>query len=214
MARKQERRNRSLKKGKAMSELNRQRFNRHSLFIGLVLVAAVVSSPADCQASHPYHVSHAEVNWNAKSGNFEVALCVWPADLEKALKVDVGRSIDLDEVENLDLLLESYVGKKFRITSGGGQADTKKPTAAKIRWVGHERDLKKAWLYFEISGDKAIRQWKIENRVFFELNEDQLNHVDFKHGNTAKVVISRLGQVSHPIDILDQDQPESVLGAG
>ena len=195
-----------------MSELNRQRFNRHRLFLGLALVAAVVSSPADCQASHPYHVSHAEVNWNAKSGNFEVALCVWPADLEKALKADTGKSIDLDEVEDLDLLLESYVGKKFRIASGGGQADAKKPAAAQIRWVGHERDLKKAWLYFEISGDPSVRQWKIENRVFFELNEDQLNHVDFKYGNTAKVVISRLGQGAHPIDILDPGKPGRVLG--
>jgi hypothetical protein len=83
----------------------------------VALVAAVASSPADCQASHPYHVSHAEVNWNEASGNFEVALCVWPADLEKALKGDTGKSVDLDEVENLDQLLEAYIGKKFRITN-------------------------------------------------------------------------------------------------
>ena len=186
-----------------MSEMNRQRFNRRSLFLGVALVAAVVSSPADCQASHPYHVSHAEVNWNEASGNFEVALCVWPADLEKALKGDTGKSVDLDEVENLDQLLEAYIGKKFRITSSDGQGDSnsEKAPASSIRWVGHERDLKKAWLYFEISGDKTVRKWKVENRVFFELNEDQLNHVDFKYGKSAKVVISRLGQAVNPVDV-------------
>ena len=197
-----------------MSEMNRQRFNRRSLFLGVALVAAVVSSPADCQASHPYHVSHAEVNWNETSGNFEVALCVWPADLEKALKGDTGKSVNLDEVENLDQLLEAYVGKKFRITSANGQADSnsEKPVAPSIRWVGHERDLKKAWLYFEISGDKTIRKWKIENRVFFELNEDQLNHVDFKYGKSAKVVISRLGQAANLVDVSERGNSPNVLG--
>ncbi len=194
--------------------MNRQRFKRRSLFLGVALVAAVVSSPADCQASHPYHVSHAEVNWNETSGNFEVALCVWPADLEKALKGDTGKSVDLDEVENLDQLLEAYVGKKFRITSANGQADSnsEKPVAPSIRWVGHERDLKKAWLYFEISGDKTIRKWKIENRVFFELNEDQLNHVDFKYGKSAKVVVSRLGQTANLVDVSERGNSPNVLG--
>ena len=196
-----------------MSEMNRQRFNRRSLFLGVALVAAVVSSPADCRASHPYHVSHAEVNWNAKSGNFEIALCVWPADLEKALKGDSGKSVDLDKVEDLDQLLEAYVGKKFRITqvNAQGNSDSKNPESISIRWVGHERDLKKAWLYFEIPGDKVNRQWKIENRVFFELNEDQLNHIDFKYGNSAKVVISRLSQASHHVDASDLGKLRNVL---
>ena len=189
-----------------MSEMKRQRINRQRLFLGVALVAAVVPSPADCQASHPYHVSHAEVNWNANSGNFEVALCVWPADLEKALKGDTGKSVDLDKVEDLDQLLATYISKKFRITRAEGQdeSNSDKNVAKSLRWVGHERDLKKAWLYFEISGDKAVHQWKIENQVFFELNEDQLNHVDFKYGKSAKVVISRLGQASHPIDVSGQ----------
>ena len=196
-----------------MSEINQLRFNRRSLFLGVALVAAVASSPADCRASHPYHVSHAEVNWNNTSGNFEVALCVWPADLEKALKGDTGKSVDLDEVENLDQLLEVYIGKKFRITNANGQEDSnsKKPATTSIRWVGHERDLKKAWLYFEISGDKTVRTWKIENRVFFELNEDQLNHVDFKYGRSAKVVISRLGRATNPVDVSERDNSPNLL---
>ncbi len=197
-----------------MSEMKRQRINRQRLFLGVALVAAVVSSPADCQASHPYHVSHAEVNWNANSGNFEVALCVWPADLEKALKGDTGKSVDLDKVEDLDQLLETYITKKFRITSSEGQNESNadKNVAKSLRWVGHERDLKKAWLYFEISGDKAVHQWKIENQVFFELNEDQLNHVDFKYGKSAQVVISRLGQASHSVDVSDRSESGNALG--
>lgn len=197
-----------------MSEMKRQRINRQRLFLGVALVAAVVSSPADCQASHPYHVSHAEVHWNANSGNFEVALCVWPADLEKALKGDTGKSVDLDKVEDLDQLLATYISKKFRITRAEGQdeSNSDKNVAKSLRWVGHERDLKKAWLYFEISGDKAVHQWKIENQVFFELNEDQLNHVDFKYGKSAKVVISRLGQASHPIDVSGRSESGTSSG--
>ena len=84
-------------------------------------------------------MSHAEVHWNANSGNFEVALCVWPADLEKALKGDTGKSVDLDKVEDLDQLLETYISKKFRITRAESQDESKsvKNVAKSLRWVGH-----------------------------------------------------------------------------
>ncbi len=125
---------------------------------------------------------------------------------EKALKGDSGKSIDLDKAEDLDRLMETYVAKKFRITQANVQANlnSKNTELVSIRWVGHERNLKKAWLYFEIPGDKVNRQWKVENRVFFELNEDQLNHVDFKYGNSKKVLISRSGQASHHVDASGQ----------
>lgn len=183
---------------------------RRCRFGWLTLVAALVT-PGVCLGSHPYHVSNAEINWNPRSGNFEVALCVWPADLEKALAKDQQRVIDLDQVADLDKLIHNYVQKKFLIRpvvaedSGDANSRQKKsgpmqPEVASIRWVGHEHDLKTAWLYFEVEGGKQGGQWTFENRLFFEFNSDQLNHVEVTVGDSTKTFVCRRNDANHLVD--------------
>ena len=201
--------------------------------------------------AHPYHVSRTELNWNPKTGNFEVALCLWPADLEKALSRDQGKSIDLDKVENLDEMLKAYIEKKFFIRGIVKSADSKADSADEtitptVRWVGHEKDMKQAWLYFEVVVDKtdvkaevvsetdktasafkpvkaniktkgnveteagntteakkqshaSETKWTVENRAFFELNEDQLNYIQITVGKKSEVAICKTGSERHPI---------------
>lgn len=248
--------------------------------------------------AHPYHVSMAEVNWNAKTRKFEVALCVWPADLEKALGQQEGRTIDLAKEPNVDQMMEAYVVRRFFLradpatpkkvvkenatgsadglsrleknsstqpkegspnsksaiahdaaakaeaanwlvaaekTSDGSdenrganrsngqinpksqvdskdQVDSKpqiskaKPSSAAkrnsdggvrtdrakraIKWYGHEADPKQAWLYFELDGELEGKL-TFENRVFFELNDDQLNHIQWAgSGKPETLVVS------------------------
>lgn len=209
------------------------------VMIGIFASGTVVAA----EPPHPYHVSLAEVNWNPKSQKFEVALCLWPADLEKALARQTGRPVDLAKEPNVDRLLESYVSQRFIIRSAVRDAEHAKdqqpgpeslgslpphdagnkvaansttvaespalaesaarPTSigtiavtvssdtqapAKIKWYGHEADAKKAWLYFEIAGDGEV-DWSIENRVFFELNDDQLNHVQWSGTGKTETLV-------------------------
>jgi hypothetical protein len=137
------------------------------------------------------------VNWNSKSGHFEIALCVWPADLEKALAIDQQKSIDLDKVEDLDEMMKTYLEKRFSIRKSGSLAGK---SSTKIRWVGHERDHKTAWLYFEVEGDKTATAWTIENRIFFELNEDQLNQLQLTVGKKSNIVVCRTGESRFEMD--------------
>ncbi|MEM7784098.1 MAG: DUF6702 family protein [Planctomycetota bacterium] len=157
-----------------------------SIVLGLTAVGNLL-------ASHPYHVSYAEVEWNAKSGNFEVALCVWPEDLEKALAKQTQSVVDLDKLENLDTLAQDYLEKRFLILkesdlSEPSKVDAEKPTT--IRWVGHELALKKVWLYFEIKGDTAESDWNIQNLAFKEINEDQENHIQLTLGDQKSFLIA------------------------
>lgn len=217
-----------------------------SLGLGLVQAAA------GYEGSHPYHVSMAEVNWNPTSGKFEVALCVWPSDLEKALGEQEGRTIDLAKEPNIDQMMQAYVAKcffirvkrasetaSFGVTEGsddrtgnavslaaaGGKAGAAAQTGdvdvdvassevlktvsepgsafasvagkeaevggkSGIKWHGHEADPKQAWLYFELDGNPR-GEWTFENRVFFELNEDQLNHIQWAgSGKSQTLVVS------------------------
>ena len=64
----------------------------------------------------------------------------------------------------------------------------KVPAAKKIKWYGHEADAKQAWLFFEVAGD-AGANWSVENRVFFELNDDQLNHVQWKGTGKTETLV-------------------------
>jgi hypothetical protein len=255
----------------------------------------------------------AEVNWNAKTGKFEVALCVWPADLEKALGQQEGRTIDLAKEPNVDQMMEAYVAKRFFLrteptraekvakknrSAGAGaeprsgqrletspkanldsaklaktkltktkladsdsapaavghsssaeskaakaeaanwlvaagqvgessnsnrqpgksdglarkakpvlvdddalrvdaakeldereaKRDAKRDAKGAIKWYGHEADPKQAWLYFELDGNLAGKL-TFENRIFFELNDDQLNHIQWSGGGKAETLV-------------------------
>ena len=89
------------------------------------MIGGTTNNTIGAEPPHPYHVSLAEVNWNAKSQKFEIALCLWPADLEKALARQTGRPIDLEKEANIDRLMEVYIGKHFTIHSANEQ--TEKP---------------------------------------------------------------------------------------
>jgi hypothetical protein len=158
---------------------------QHWLIIGGLVAIFCCLFPHQVSASHPYHVSSAEVRWNPRSGNFEVAVCVWPADLEKAIARQQAKPINLDQVDDIDGLIHQYVTSRIEISRiENPKTNSKQP----IRWVGHEINLKSAWLYFEVEGDQTPGQWRIENRLFFELNDDQINQVQLDVGGERQSI--------------------------
>ncbi len=186
---------------------------RLGLIVGLLGLGVGGNSTA-WTAAHPYHVSSAEIRWNETTGNFEVALCVWPADLERAIANQTKSAANLERVVDLDAELHQYVAARFSIQAklsdantttdaGTAQSDAEsgaeKPTG-EFRWVGHEIDLKQAWLYFEIPGSQRVGQWQIDNRVFFELNEEQLNQVQLSVGNSSSSVALTHANPTHDFE--------------
>lgn len=157
----------------------------------LLLLAVVFASNGEsAKASHPFHVTRAEIEYNAKRKTFEVAICVWPEDLERAVSKLEKRSVKIDdETEaNRDKMFCRYVAKTFQFTAQPAKADGEdKPSAtAKIRWIGSELEIKQGWLYFEVDANQATTSWKIANRMFFELNDDQLNQAQIRNGKTIQ----------------------------
>jgi len=159
------------------------------VILSLLLAIGLASTVT---ASHPYHVSLAEIQFNAERGKFEVALCAWPADLEKAIGKMEKQAIDLDGLTQArrDELIAKYVSSRFAVEphkEGSAESTTAAATneeqsfeSCKIRWVGSELSLKQAWLYFEIDASADVQKWSFENRLFFELNEDQLNQIQIQ----------------------------------
>lgn len=182
-----------------------------------ILALLVLCFASTLNAAHPYHVSRAEIQYNATRGVFEVALCVWPEDLEKAIAQSEAKSIDLDELSETDRdrLIGKYVTGKFTVrpqasdsSATGNKADAEPADPAPIHWVGSEISLKQAWLYFEIEVGASAPQWSFENRMFFELNEEQMNQIQVQdHKNTgqrnpfANNIFSRTLSASQPAAI-------------
>ncbi len=135
-------------------ERNWMTIKRLSLVIGGLVVLVCCLPGNQAVASHPFHVSSAEVHWNPNSGNFEVALCVWPADLEKAISRQQAKSIDLDHVGGIEELLHQYVASRFVVRKMGGlKGNSNQP----IRWVGQQIDLKKGLAVFRSRWRSSIR---------------------------------------------------------
>ena len=129
--------------------------------------------------AHPRHASIAEAEWNAKTGRLEIALQVNPVDLEQALRRIADRPVDLDRSAGIDRLMQKYLRRSFIAKEADG-----KP--AKLVWVGHEVDLKNAWLYFEVPLKKGPENVTFGVAFFLELLPDQTNTINFRVGKLRK----------------------------
>ena len=157
-------------------------------------VSSSSNSPAwESAYAHPFHVSNAEVEWNEESKSLEVALKVWPIDLEEALENETRRSLDLDKTEDIDQLIVSYLQSRFVFHQADG-----KP--AKIDWLGKEISVKSAWLYFEIPLESSPEGIEVENRLFLEQLPDQVNLLQFKTGRKRMTLRFAADQPKQKID--------------
>ena len=142
-----------------------------ALFVSLGCTGGVMA--------HPNHVSLAEANWNAKTGQLEVALKLHPNDLERALRARFRRRVVLEKAADIDRLIQKYLAEVFVVTEKDGKLAT-------IKWVGKEISVKAAWLYFELPLATGPDGATFSNRMFFELLTDQVNTINVRAGTQRK----------------------------
>jgi len=130
--------------------------------------------------AHPFAVTTTEVEYNSKSRCFEVAMRLYPEQLEQALSKESGKPISFERTAEIDLLIVRYLSSQFSIERSDRSAkakDEKRPST--IRWIGKELTPKSAWLYFEVPFDGSLSGIKVKNSMFFQLNPEQLNTIHF-----------------------------------
>ena len=141
--------------------------------MGSLLPAPRANGANWANATHPFHVSIAEVEYNSKSKKLEIALKVWPNDLEKAVEIQNKRRVNIEKDPKADELILKYLESAFQVT------DIKKKPG-KLNWVGKEIGIKEAWLYFEVSLENGVDGAVFENKICFEVLDDQVNTVLFR----------------------------------
>ncbi len=139
------------------------------LFVAACLL--LLSTAHICQA-HPYHVSHTEAEWNAKTRRLEISVRVCSDDIEAAIRRRFARRVLLEN-KSAEEWIERYVKSEFRVRSRDGKS-------AGLSWVGYEVSLKATWLYFEvplIAGPDGI---EIANTILLQDVPRQVNLVSLR----------------------------------
>ncbi|WP_315851671.1 DUF6702 family protein [Aureliella helgolandensis] len=70
--------------------------------------------------AHPFHISTAEMEFNKKSGRWEIALKLQAVDVEQSLSAQLKRKINLEKEARIDELLTAYLSGHFYLAE---QAD-------------------------------------------------------------------------------------------
>lgn len=78
------------------------------------LAAAAGASNALAAGPHPFHISTAEMEYNAEEQRLEVALKLHSIDLENALSRQAGRRINVEK-DDIKALVEKYLNQHFQI---------------------------------------------------------------------------------------------------
>lgn len=121
-------------------------------FVATLIAGLVASQSA---VAHPLHSHVTEVEWNADSCRFEVAMKLDAAAFEDALSIRTGRRVRLESMKSADEIVVDYLSDTFEIENRDTRA------MGTFTWHGLELELHSVWLYFEYSsrftGEKRSR---------------------------------------------------------
>lgn len=156
----------------------------------VLVVLGAVAMPV--RASHTFHASLAQVEFNESSKKVEIAIRVFVDDLEEALTRQAGRRVRLDTTSNVDALALSYVTRSIRIETAQGA-----PVA--LTWIGKEPSVDVVWIYVEGSASESIENGRLRYAAFFELFDDQVNTVNIKAGKRRATLTFSTGDGAKPI---------------
>jgi hypothetical protein len=135
---------------------------------GLASFSTAPATPA--RPAHPFYVSVVEINHNAQEKTLEVSCKIFVDDLEAILKQNFKASVDLgndgQETRN-GQLIHDYISKHLSLSADG--------KAAKLSFIGFEREKAYAWCYFEVTGISSIKKLDVTNSILHDYKEEQIN---------------------------------------
>jgi hypothetical protein len=154
-------------------------YNIKSLAIYLLVIWSMAQS-------HPFHATITSFDCNRNNKRVEITIKIFTNDLEKAIARQEKSDIQIDSGNNslmIDTLIYNYIKNHLSISFNDKRMQ--------LSWVGKEFDNDITWCYLEISNvDKFSRTTiLIENRLFLELFDDQLNICHFYCGEKPETLM-------------------------
>ncbi|MDQ4122301.1 MAG: hypothetical protein M3209_12750 [Acidobacteriota bacterium] len=160
-----------------------------SLFLPFAF--CLLPSPA---GAHTFHTSLTRMDYNAEGKTVEITIQVFAHDLETAIEKRAGKRVNLEKSPDSKKLILDYLNNRFALKNKTGETK-------QLSWVGKEQSADSVWIYVEAKSPEGVENATLENRLFFELHNDQVNLVTcrfsgkkqdfaFKPGDGAKKIIS------------------------
>lgn len=143
-----------------------------AFFAGNLSVLFLILALAPIASAHPIRTSFAEADFRPETHKLEIALRVYPDDLEAALTARTGQPISLARTPPpaFDVALLAYLRATFLLRA----ADDTTPT---LQLIG--RELKDndqhLWIYFECTLPGGLAGTRLSHRVLRDAFPEQLN---------------------------------------
>ena len=150
--------------------------------------------------AHAFHVSWCELDHNSEAGTWEMALRVTPEDLENALSRAGREAVRLGRTPGLDERTLTYLEQKLIARDSAGQP-------CSWRWVGKETSWKEVWVYAELLCPGPLSGGEIENRLFLELHEEQVNTLVLRQGHHETTLSFHRVQVRRAVALPAAESP-------
>lgn len=184
----------------------------------VALVCALALAGVAC--AHPYHVVFAEAEANPDSERLQIAMRVFPEDLERALeRMSERRQVDLERTEDVDELIARYLARTVLLRDPealGADTDAEAaPEPSVIHWVGKEVGVRHTWLYFEVELGRADAEGlEISLRSMFEVEPTQENTVRFRRGEERVTVRCNRREPWALVDFTPEPATEEPVDSG
>lgn len=133
------------------------------VLIFLFLFASTVGASA-----HTFHTSLTRMDYNADEKSVEITIQVFAHDLETALERKAGKRLNLEKTPEIGKIILAYLSERFVLKNKNGETKN-------LQWVGKEQSADAVWLYVETEMPEGLSGAKLENTIFFDLHNDQVN---------------------------------------
>ncbi len=130
---------------------------------------------------HPLHVSITNIDYDKDKQIVDVAIKLFPSDIEAAIFKNSGVNLLLNsenEYFNSDSLINEYISNNFKLSFDG-------KTIKKMKYIKREKKQDALWFYFSF-GNINCNTVEIENTLLFDIFNDQKNLVIINYGGNEK----------------------------
>ncbi len=151
----------------------------------IYIIILLLSTSIHANQKHEFHISVAEMGYNASESMLQITFKVFTDDMEKALSAMEKKEIKIQSQghsKKLDTLIYKYFDMRFKVDINN--------SPKKISFIGQETDLEATWCYFMIENvNEHIDHINISSFIMTEIFEDQQNIIHLKINQFKKSVL-------------------------
>ncbi len=135
---------------------------------------------------HTYHTSLTRINYNQKEKLAEVTIQLFVHDLLPTLEKRTKKQIDLEKTPDIDKFILKYLDENFVLKDKNGEIK-------KLVWVGKEITVDTVFIFVEIPLSEDIKDYSLQNTLFFESFPEQTNLVIARFGEKKADLLFKVG---------------------